>query len=60
MAEQVTIAGKELKCVICENNTFNKFKIKLNNRGVILWKTMATSGTAYVCDSCGLSHDFYK
>lgn len=62
MAEQVTIAGIELKCVICGNNTFNKTNIKLNSTGALLWGggILAQGGKAYICDKCGFSHDFYK
>ncbi len=61
MGEKVTVKNKDLKCVVCGNDTFDKVGVRLNSKRAIFWdaEMFARGGEAYICDNCGFSHEFF-
>ncbi|WP_371001143.1 hypothetical protein [Muriicola sp. E247] len=60
IASKRTIKGKELKCPICENDTFWMRKTLMNTKGMTFFKLDWANKQAenYICDSCGYVYWF--
>ena len=58
--EQVEIAGKTLKCLVCGHDRFNKREAQLNTVGMTFLKLdwANASGLCVVCGNCGFIHWF--
>jgi hypothetical protein len=56
----VEIHGRELKCLVCENDAFHRREAQLNTAGASFfgfdWAN--ASGVCYVCARCGYIHWF--
>jgi len=58
--EQVDVAGKALKCLVCGHDRFTRREAQLNTAGMTLFKLdwANVSGECIVCPNCGFIHWF--
>ena len=58
--EQVTVAGKPLRCEICKHDLFWKRDAQLNTAAFSFFNIDWANATAtcYVCNGCGYIHWF--
>lgn len=56
-AQQVTIAGRQLRCQVCEHDRFSEREASLNT-SVFGFDWSNTKATCMVCDRCGFVHWF--
>lgn len=56
----VEIQGRELKCLVCGNDSFWKREAQLHTQGLSFLNLEWTSptGVCYVCSKCGYIHWF--
>lgn len=56
----VEIQGRELKCLVCANDSFLKREAQLSTSGMAFFNLewANTTGTCYVCAKCGYIHWF--
>ena len=54
------IGGVEIRCLMCDNDTFRKREVKLNSTGMELFDLAWAneSATGLICWSCGHVHLF--
>jgi predicted nucleic-acid-binding Zn-ribbon protein len=59
-AKNITVDGKELKCMYCGCNKFWQADTLLNKKWLAVFDLEAWSktGKAYICDECGYKHEF--
>jgi len=55
-----TVAGRPLRCLICQGNLFTDREIKMNTSGMeffdLGWANRSSLGL--ICTSCGYVHEF--
>jgi predicted nucleic-acid-binding Zn-ribbon protein len=59
-AKNVTIDGKELKCMYCGYDKFWQSDTMLNAKwlAALDLEAWGKTGKAYICDKCGYKHEF--
>ena len=56
--ETMKVLGKDLYCLVCDNDTFWQREAKLNTgTGGFAWAD--TSGACVICSNCGFIHWFH-
>jgi predicted nucleic-acid-binding Zn-ribbon protein len=55
-----SVAGRELKCWVCDGNQFSERSIKLNTTGAELFgiEWANKSAVGLICTDCGYVHEF--